>query len=120
MNDKELQEILERDNADARWRTYEHDDCWVDKWAECDKDRSALLLMVDEQQKKHEREMLRLATNYDNDLRRSEEALERVHGLVAEQRIATTEITFAPPAKILLNGFCNNLEAAINKGEGDG
>ena len=35
--------MRERHDSDERWRTYEHDNCWIDKWAECDKDRGVLL-----------------------------------------------------------------------------
>ncbi len=43
MNAQTTTEIRERHDSDERWRTYEHDNCWIDKWAECDKDRGILL-----------------------------------------------------------------------------
>ena len=39
--------------------------------------------------------------------------LERVAGIVKEQQEATKLIDFSPPAKVLLNGFCNHLQAIL-------
>ena len=134
---KEIRERFDKDNITAIRQNLPYDESRPDPdyyfVATCE-----LLKMVDELQAQERKDIRKISKlearlkidephpfedGYDivdllNDRNKKlQTQLDAVHGLVTEQREATKEIDFSPPAVVLINGFCSNLEQALQESE---